>query len=90
MKFPKDQKIFLGMGRDSEKWVQHLHQQLDEALTLLSGLQQGGQDERAEDFIDEVADQLYAALTGKKVVASVRPSDLSPCHPDKDRQTSST
>ena len=62
---------FGGNGGDSMAQAKRLHQRLDEALILISGLQQPAHCEEDEGYrighqqeIEDIAEDLYCALTG--------------------------
>lgn len=79
------QQIFMGNWPECGAVCYHLHQQLDRALSALSGLQQlysGRADqefghERAQEMreeetveIEKIAKEIYVALTGRKVMTT--------------------
>lgn len=57
-------QIFMGNGVHSMAECYHLHQLLDKSLTMLSGMQQGGDPENPEYAM--MVGQIICALTGKK------------------------
>jgi hypothetical protein len=67
---------FGGNGEDSMAQAKRLHQRLDNALSLISGLQQPSREmEDDEDHmadmqqeVNDIAEDLYCALTGNEVL----------------------
>lgn len=59
--------IFLGAGERSMAECYALHKELDRALTLLSARQQGDKDEITTPTIENIASNIFTALTGKRV-----------------------
>lgn len=65
-------QLFLGNGLRSLHGVRVLHDRLSHAVSLLSGLQQGGPDDpedvaRTEECIRDVVQDIALALTGQEV-----------------------
>lgn len=56
--------IFLGNGNNSQIQVMVLHEMLDQAISTLSGMQQGGQDPLGVATAINIAQDIYTALTG--------------------------
>jgi hypothetical protein len=59
---------FDGMGEESRRLHEWLHFRLDDAIMLLSGLQQSPEDELIEEVRQEIEDaamDIVVALTGK-------------------------
>jgi hypothetical protein len=65
-----DSILFCGAGQFSEADCALLRKQLDEGLSILSGIQQGGDqiDEQGLDSREEVVRDVAAALLGKTVI----------------------
>lgn len=59
--------LFLGSGERSVRGIAALKSRLDEAISALCGLQQGGDDpdHKWQNFVDTVAKDFAMALTGK-------------------------
>lgn len=65
-------QIFMGAGEISEAHCYRLHKMLDRAFGILGGMQQNGlqgaNDVRVDNFqIEDIASQIYLALTGRLV-----------------------
>ena len=77
-------QIFMGNGDRSMAMVEHLHSQIDEAITTLGGIQQPPTcwdppevcDQYRKDVktgqaeIEEIAKEIFLGLTGKTVEAT--------------------
>ena len=61
--------IFMGAGERTAKDIQALHEILDEALSTLSGLQQGGEDQdgQFEREMENAVRDIGAAILGKEI-----------------------
>ena len=62
-----DSLLFLGNGKVSEDGVKKLHRIINEAVSISSGLQQGGPDVQSELALEEAVCDIVAALTGKEI-----------------------
>lgn len=62
-----DHMLFFGNGDYSTKNREILITRLKYAFNMLSGLQQGAEDEEADTFIENVARDVVMALTGKEI-----------------------
>lgn len=62
--------IFLGNGDHSGAECYRLHKDLEEALTILSGIQQSAFEDNIEEKheLTELAHSIYIRLTGHKIV----------------------
>lgn len=77
--FPKDKEwnsfqercfnnmLFFGNGDYSIRNAEVLKTRLEEAMNILSGLQQGAEDEEAYKFIENIVKDVAMALTGKEI-----------------------
>jgi hypothetical protein len=62
-----DSVVFMGAGAHSGADCYLLHTILDRALSNLSAIQQGADDDILEHEVEDIAKDLCAALTGRKV-----------------------
>lgn len=64
--------IFLGSGYYSAINISNLKERLNEAIIRLSGLQQTGDENKEDyDYIENVAKDIYVALTNEEVVKTI-------------------
>jgi hypothetical protein len=61
--------LFCGAGEFSAQKVKMLHNRLDEAISILSGIQQGGKPcvEQDEAAIKDIVQDLSVALLGREI-----------------------
>jgi hypothetical protein len=89
-------QIFMGSGGFAMAEVEHLHAQLDEALSILSGIQQspmstdpeGSHDifmeqvKEGEVRLDDIAKEIFVALTGGEVEVEVVEGEMLRKYPE--------
>lgn len=62
-----ENRIFLRNGPVSGNECYQLHQDLEEALTLMGGLQQGTEDDGHSFDVDQIAKKIFTKLTGREI-----------------------